>query len=243
MWNETGAFLDFSIIPAFYQTGWFLAACVAAFLVSLWSVYLLRLKQLEQQFNTALEARVDERTRIARELHDTLLQSFNGLLLRFQSVSNLLPGRPEEAKQRIDSAIEQASNAITEGRDAVHELRSGGLVTIDLAQVMANFGKELLSSSTSEVSRSLVFGLRECRGSSIRSFATKFTGLRQRHCAMRSGMRRLGELKWKSGTTSNTCGSESGTMERASIGPLLTGTRSRPLGLAWHARTRQNCRR
>ena len=97
-----------------------------------------------------LDARVGERTRIARELHDTLLQSFNGLLLRFQAASNILPGRPQEAKQRIDSAIEQASNALTEGRDAVHELRSGALMTIDLAQVMTNFGKELLSSSTSE---------------------------------------------------------------------------------------------
>jgi signal transduction histidine kinase/streptogramin lyase len=149
-WSEPGVALRIEILPPWYQTLLFRSICVVGFLVSLWSVYLLRLKQLEQQFNTALEARVDERTRIARELHDTLLQSFNGLLLRFQSVSNILPGRPEEAKQRIDSAIEQASNAITEGRDAVHELRSGALMTIDLAQVMTNFGKELLSSSTSE---------------------------------------------------------------------------------------------
>ena len=77
------------------------------------------------QFSAALEARVDERTRIARELHDTLLQSFQGLLLVFQSVSNLLPARPEEAKQRMEHALDQASDAITEGRDAVHALRSG----------------------------------------------------------------------------------------------------------------------
>jgi signal transduction histidine kinase/ligand-binding sensor domain-containing protein len=149
-WSEPGARLRIEILPAWYQTFLFRGICVVAFLVLLWSVYLLRLKQLEQQFNTALGARVDERTRIARELHDTLLQSFNGLLLRFQTVSNLLPTRPEEAKQRIDNAIEQASNAITEGRDAVHELRSGGLMTIDLEQAMTNFGKELLSGSTSE---------------------------------------------------------------------------------------------
>ncbi|MDT7814882.1 MAG: hypothetical protein QOJ42_4798 [Acidobacteriaceae bacterium] len=149
-WSEPGARLRIEILPAWHQTFLFRGICVVAFLVLLWSVYLLRLNQLEQQFNTALGARVDERTRIARELHDTLLQSFNGLLLRFQAVSNLLPGRPEEAKQRIDSAIDQASNAITEGRDAVHELRSGALMTIDLDQAMTNFGKELLSGSTSE---------------------------------------------------------------------------------------------
>jgi signal transduction histidine kinase len=149
-WSEPGVALRIEILPPWYQTLLFRSICVVGFLVSLWSVYLLRLKQLEQQFNTALEARVDERTRIARELHDTLLQSFNGLLLRFLAVSNLLPARPEEAKQRIERAIEQASNAITEGRDAVHELRSDACMTIDLAQALINFGKELLSSSTSE---------------------------------------------------------------------------------------------
>jgi signal transduction histidine kinase len=117
-----------------------------AFLLLLWSIYQLRLKQLEREFHMALEARVDERTRIARELHDTLLQSFNGLLLRFQAVSNLLPTRPDEAKQRVDNAIQQASDAITEGRNAVHELRSGGLMTMDLAQSINNFAKELLSA-------------------------------------------------------------------------------------------------
>ncbi len=149
VWNETGAFLDFSIIPAFYQTAWFLAACVAAFLALLWGIYQLRIRQLNEQFNLGLEARVNERTRIARELHDTLLQSFNGLLLRFQTVSNLLPGRPDEAKSRIDGVIEEASNAIAEGRDAVHELRSGGSGAIDLAESIGNFAKELLGHPSS----------------------------------------------------------------------------------------------
>jgi hypothetical protein len=65
-----------------------------------------------------VDARVGERTRIARELHDTLLQSFHGLLLRFQAASELLSTRPVEAKQTLDDAIDQAAQAITEGRDA-----------------------------------------------------------------------------------------------------------------------------
>ena len=65
-----------------------------------------------------------ERTRIARELHDTLLQSFHGLLLRFQTASYLLPARPANAKDKLDSAIERAAKAITEGRDAVQGLRA-----------------------------------------------------------------------------------------------------------------------
>ena len=75
------------------------------FLALLWAAYQLRVRQLATQFNRTFEARVSERTRIARELHDTLLQSFQGLLLRFQSVAKLLPDRPDEAKQRLDNAI------------------------------------------------------------------------------------------------------------------------------------------
>jgi signal transduction histidine kinase len=109
-------------------------------------MYQFRIRQLRQQFNVAIEARVNERTRIARELHDTLLQSFQGLLLRFQAVSKLIAGRPEEAKQRVDFAIEQAAVAVTEGRDAVHELRSGGPKATDLSESIGNFGKELLDN-------------------------------------------------------------------------------------------------
>jgi signal transduction histidine kinase len=149
-WSEPGARLRIEVLPAWYQTLWFRCLCVIAGALLLWSIYLFRVSELHREFNTALEARVGERTRIARELHDTLLQSFNGLLLRFQAVSGLLPTRPEEAKKRIDHAIDLAANAITEGRDAVHELRSGGLSTLDLATALKNFGKELLSGSPPE---------------------------------------------------------------------------------------------
>ena len=105
MWNEEGALLDFSIDPAFYQTTWFRVAVLVAFPDLAVGGLSTSCPSTRDQFNTTLEARVSERTRIARELHDTLLQSFQGLLLRFQSASKLLPERPDEAKQRLDSAI------------------------------------------------------------------------------------------------------------------------------------------
>ena len=149
-WSQPGAMLRIEILPAWYQTLWFRCICVTAFLLLLWAIYLLRLNELKRQFSAALEARVDERTRIARELHDTLLQSFQGLLLVFQAISNLLPARPDEAKQRMEHALDQASDAITEGRDAVHELRTGGLNTVDLGEAISKFGKDLLSGATTE---------------------------------------------------------------------------------------------
>jgi signal transduction histidine kinase len=148
VWNKEGAVLEFSIAPAFYQTAWFAVACGVLFLALLWLVYQFRVRQLAVQFNRTFEARVSERTRIARELHDTLLQSFQGLLLRFQSVLNVLPERPTEAKQRLQSAIDQAAAAITEGRDAVQGLRSSALETNELADGIRAIAEELTSHAS-----------------------------------------------------------------------------------------------
>jgi signal transduction histidine kinase/ligand-binding sensor domain-containing protein len=145
VWNEEGALLVFSIAPAFYQTIWFRLVAVAVLLGLLWLAYQLRVRQLAHEFNKTLEARVSERTRIARDLHDTLLQSFQGLLLRFQSASKILPERPVEAKQRLDSALDQAAAAIAEGRDAVQGLRSAAFETNDLANAITAIGAELTS--------------------------------------------------------------------------------------------------
>lgn len=84
-----------------------------------------------------------ERTRIARDLHDTLLQSFHGLLLRFQTAFNLLLDRPAESKQVLASAIDQAADAITEGRDAVQGLRTSVTEVNDVAAALRTLGEEL----------------------------------------------------------------------------------------------------
>jgi ligand-binding sensor domain-containing protein/signal transduction histidine kinase len=142
VWNEGGASWDFSIAPAYYQTNWFRLACVGAFVSLLWWLHRLRLRRIALQFNIRLEERVGERTRIAGELHDTLLQSFQGLMLRFQTVAELLPARPLEAKQALEGALERADQAIHEGRDAVHDLHGGTTDAVDLAQVVTAIAEE-----------------------------------------------------------------------------------------------------
>ena len=109
--------------------------------------YQFRMRQVRHAFAMTFEVRVGERTRIARELHDTLLQSFHGLLLRFQTASYLLPDRPEQAKQELNRAIEQAAKAITEGRDAVQGLRTSALEQHDLAMAIRSLGDELAEST------------------------------------------------------------------------------------------------
>jgi len=150
VWNEQGDVLDFSIAPAYYQTNWFRALCVGAFLAMLWMVYEVRVRQLHHQFDMMLEARVGERTRIARDLHDTLLQSFHGLLFRFQAARNMLPNRPEEATQALDTALIRAEQALDEGRHSIQGLRPSLSSENDLDQMLIITGQELASSNHAE---------------------------------------------------------------------------------------------
>jgi signal transduction histidine kinase/ligand-binding sensor domain-containing protein len=150
VWNEQGDTLELWVAPAYYQTNWFRALCVAAFMALLWAAHQVRVRQVRHQFEITLEARVGERTRIGRELHDTLLQSFHGVLLRFQTASYLLPARPAEAKEKLDGAIEHAAKAITEGRDAVQGLRASTLERTDLAVAIRTLGDELATDASAD---------------------------------------------------------------------------------------------
>jgi signal transduction histidine kinase/ligand-binding sensor domain-containing protein len=164
VWNEAGAALDFSVAPAWYQTNWFRVACAATLLMLLYLLYQLRLRQLHHQFSIGLEARVNERTRIARELHDTLLQSVQGLMLRFQTVGEMLPARPLDAKNALEGALDRADQAISEGRDAITDIRASSLVSRDLEKsitaLMTNLSEELAAGNERSVTfRVLVEGV------------------------------------------------------------------------------------
>ncbi len=100
----------------------------------------------EALFQAGLEARVSERVRIAREVHDTVLQSFHGLILRFQVARDMLPLNPEEAMQALDVALSMADDAIAESRDAIQDLRSEPVERVDLAHLLAAMGEELEES-------------------------------------------------------------------------------------------------
>ena len=149
VWNEQGVTLRLEILPPWWSTNGFRALCVGLCLALLWTGYQARMRRVQHAFEATLEARVGERTRIARELHDTLLQSFQALLLRFQTVSNVLPERPSEAKQRLDMAIAQAAAAVTEGRDAVQGLRSSTTDNYNLALAISTLGAELAADGSS----------------------------------------------------------------------------------------------
>ena len=149
VWNEQGDTLEFSVDPAYYQTNWFRVLCALAFLALLWTAYQYRVQRLRHDFEMTLDARVGERTRIARELHDTLLQHFQGLLPRFQAAIYKLPEGAVEARKTLEAAVDQASQAITEGRDAVQGLRLTTVEKNDLAMAIRTIGEELATANHS----------------------------------------------------------------------------------------------
>jgi signal transduction histidine kinase len=150
VWNNRAAKLDFSIAPAYYQTNWFRGTVVAAFFLALWGLYQLRLRQIAREYNAHLEGRVDERLRVARDLHDTLLQTFQGLIPVFQAARNLLPLRADRAAEVLDEGLHDAADAIVEGRNAIQNLRAEPSQERDLGCLLNTAGQELAQSPEAE---------------------------------------------------------------------------------------------
>ena len=123
VWNRTGAVIAFTIPPTFAQSIWF-KMLIAVTLVALgWLAYTVRIRQETARLQSRFNVRIAERERIARELHDTLLQGCQGLLLRFQSIANRIP--PGDAlRNAIEDALTRADAVLAEGRARVRDLRS-----------------------------------------------------------------------------------------------------------------------
>ncbi|SLJ99314.1 Signal transduction histidine kinase [Novosphingobium mathurense] len=145
IWNSEGAKLRFIIAPAFYQALWFYFVCAAIVLALAWFLYRRRLSIITERARSRVEAQLAERERIARELHDTLLQGFQGLMLRFQTVVELLP-RGERSRLEMESALDRAESMLIEGRDRVHSIRQD-LRPVELSDRLSVLADDMLPSS------------------------------------------------------------------------------------------------
>ncbi|MGC2660076.1 MAG: triple tyrosine motif-containing protein [Bryobacteraceae bacterium] len=134
-WSTLATPMMFEVRPAIYQTWWFRAGTLIVLLALLWLASVLRTRQVASSVRMRMEARADERLRIARELHDTLLQSVHGLMLHFHYAKEKISvGQP--AREHLESALTKADEVISEGRRRVQALRS----EVSLPE---NFGAEL----------------------------------------------------------------------------------------------------
>lgn len=123
VWNTMGASLDVTVRPTFWQSRLFLMLCLLAFAVATWFLYHLRLRAVTARIRARMNERIAERERIARELHDTLLQGVQGLILRFQLIVDDLPrGQPQRAP--LEQALDAADEMLGQARGRVLDLRA-----------------------------------------------------------------------------------------------------------------------
>jgi signal transduction histidine kinase/ligand-binding sensor domain-containing protein len=155
VWNETGAAFDFSIPPSFTQTRWFLAVWVAALGGLIWLVYLARMRQVAGGLRARYQASLAERTRIAQELHDTLLQGFTGITLQLRAIQRQLAQRPQEAAEALDSVLASAGTALRDARHMIWDMRAVELEGQDLAAALEGAAR----SATAGSSATLVFAV------------------------------------------------------------------------------------
>lgn len=141
--NSSGAIWEFSIQPAFYQTRWFQLAFLSVATLSAWMIWRLRLQQIRRRFGVI----VAERARMARELHDTLLQCLAGMAIKLGGVESDVVSAPAHAKKEIQSLRLEVEAYIRETRQAIWNLRSPVLDAEDLPAALRDSGNRLTAGT------------------------------------------------------------------------------------------------
>jgi signal transduction histidine kinase len=143
------AVLTFRIEAAYYQTRWFALLCGVLALTVLLALVLVWSRQVTLRDRARIEARHEERNRVARELHDTLLQAVYGLVLRFQSVVDRIAD--EETRDVLELALQNADDVLVEGRMKIGELRDEDVAGQNLHDALAAVGNHLEQDSATVI--------------------------------------------------------------------------------------------
>jgi signal transduction histidine kinase len=130
---------QFTIQPRFYQTAWFGVVCVFAAGLSLWGLWQLRLHQMQLRFSMVVE----ERARMGREIHDTLLQGLVGVAVQFKVIADQFNASPDAARERLERVRKLVEHYITETRQSIWDLRSPTLEASDLVTALREAGQAL----------------------------------------------------------------------------------------------------
>jgi signal transduction histidine kinase len=141
-WSEPGATLRITVEPPWWGMWQFRVTVILVVVVLAIIAYVYRVRHLAHQLEIRFEERMSERTRIARDLHDSLLQSFQGLILQLQAILNMLPARAAEAAKALGVALDRADQAIDEGRAAVQRLRTPSLMEADIVSSLKSLAED-----------------------------------------------------------------------------------------------------
>lgn len=137
--TSAAAAWSFSVQPTFYQTSWFAVACAALGALGLWGLWQLRLQQIRRRFAVVL----DERARMGREIHDTLLQGLVGVAVQFKVIAEHLHSSPDAAKERLERLRKLVEHYICETRQSIWDLRSPTLEAMDLVTALRQAGETI----------------------------------------------------------------------------------------------------
>jgi signal transduction histidine kinase/ligand-binding sensor domain-containing protein len=143
VWSAEGATLAFTLPPYFYQTRWFYLVAAVLTAAAMWGVYQLRVRQLKHEFVAVLE----ERNRIARELHDSLAQGFTSISIHLEAVSAKMGAPHDAAREHLNQARLLVRSSLAEARRTVRDLRSELLETGDLAAALSRVARELTAGT------------------------------------------------------------------------------------------------
>ena len=143
-WGPEDATLSFQVDPLVWQTWWFRLSLAAGFVACMLALYRMRLRQATAQINLRFQERLAERTRIAQELHDTLLQGFLSASMQVHVVADSLPD-DSKVKPTLTRALELMRQVVEEGRNAVRGLRSTESASLDLEHAFSRIQQELVT--------------------------------------------------------------------------------------------------
>jgi signal transduction histidine kinase len=149
-WSETS--FAFQLLPHYYETAWFLYLCVLLAAAGIWGLFRLRVRQIRQRFAFVLE----ERVRLAREIHDTLAQGFVGISSQLDAVALTLNGHLDVACRHLDLARKMARHSLTEARRSVMDLRSSALEGHDLPAALSQAARQWTAGSEVRVNVDVV---------------------------------------------------------------------------------------
>jgi signal transduction histidine kinase/ligand-binding sensor domain-containing protein len=150
VWNSTGAAVEFALLPAFYQTLWFKGLCSSVVLALLWLTFHIRIKQVAAEVRLRQSVQHTERERIARQLHDTFLQSVQGLVLRLASAVKKVP-LELPIRAVFDDILTQSDEVIDQARDSIQELRDREKRSLSLPQEISAIGQRIADDTSIRV--------------------------------------------------------------------------------------------
>ena len=143
LWSPTGAAFDLYLKPHFYQTYWFYALGTLVLAMIVWQLYRFRIRRVESQFAAVLQ----ERNRIAREIHDNLAQEMLGISVQLEVVSRTMPASAELARTHLDRVRVLVRHGIAEARRYVWDLRSQALDKNDLPSALSETARRLTTET------------------------------------------------------------------------------------------------